>query len=78
MLRTEYMCFFGVRCVLGCLFVITDREGLWPVLLRNLTKTTGADNVRKVEAAARSIGSQWKVHGPNICFSVSLKGNDDD
>ena len=30
-----------VRCVLGCLFVILDREGLWPVLLRNLTKTTG-------------------------------------
>ena len=49
-----------VRCVLGCLFVILDREGLWPVLLRNLTKTTGADNVRKVEAAARSKGSQRK------------------
>ena len=60
MLRTEYMFFFGVRSVLGCLFVILDREGLWPVLLRNLTKTTGADNVRKVEAAGRSKGSQWK------------------
>ena len=36
-MRSEYV-LQGEMCF--CLFVIIDREGLWLVLLRNLTKTT--------------------------------------
>ena len=65
-----------MRCVFGCLLSLIER-GCGPFYCA-ISPKQQADNVRKVEAAARSEGSQWKVHGPNICFSVSLKGNDDD